>query len=388
MKKSYSYTICNNRIISEYLLKDAFARGFTIHTPKARAIWEILLNNLIEKISEEFGTIRIVRFQPQTIPTDFLADFYNDRFSRIEERIPNFINEQGAKMSVTTDALPYLFSKLDEDNVLFSTYTVVRPRKFGLKSLLRDEFIRYFQFVISSDENNLDENLVKLEKALFRFFDDIRIPVVNVDRHSDSYYSKKSCLHALWMNGNVESVLQCGILKKRQELNSAKGRVVIDVGGAQRLLATFIYNNSDVHGLFLPHHLRECDIIIRSELTSDLLNSFTNSLRIIGGRPKFVSEHLPLRKIKRMAISESAIAIVVKRIVNKQEFLTIYNRDLTVTNLYSNCDISEWISNKYSSIEKAPFERQQEQISARVDHDKLIFKSNKCYMIIKNGLFN
>lgn len=388
MNKNYSYTIFNNRIISEHFLNDVVGKGFTIHTPEAIAIWEMLLNNLLDNIREEFGSVQIIRVQPQTIPTDFLASFYDERFSRIEDRIPNFTDEQGTQMSVVTDALPYLISKLDKENILFSTYTVVRPREFGLKSLLRDEFIRYFQFVISSDENNLDESLGKLEKAIFHFFDTIRISVVNVDRYSDSYYLKKSCLHALWINGNVESVLQCGILRKRHESKSSNPKVVIDVGGAQRLLATFIYNNSDTHGLFLPHQLRTYDIVIRSEQMTDLLIFFTESLFGIGGRPKYVPEHMPLSKIKRIAISESAIAIVVKRIVDNQEFLTIYNRDLTVTNLYSNRDITEWISNKFNILEKSPFEQQQMQIMSRINQDKLFFKSNKSYMIIKNGLFN
>ena len=388
MNKDYTYKIFNGKILSEYFLKDAIYRGFAIHTPSARTIWEMLLNKLLDNIREEFDNIQIIHFQPQTVPTEFLADFYNDCFSRIEDRIPHFTNEQGVKMSVMTDALPYLFTKLDEGDVLFSTYTSVRPRVFGLKPLLRDEFIRYFQFIVSLDEKKLDENLGKLEKAIFRFFDEIRIPVVKVDRHSDSYYLKKSCLHALWMNGNVESVLQCGILRKRHESKLANGKVVIDMGGAQRLLATFIYNNSDTHGLFLPHHLRDCDIIIRSDQAIELLDLLTESVCGIGGRLKYVPEHLPLSKIKRMAISESAIAIAVKRIVDDRKFLTIYNRDMTVTNLYSNQDVADWISQKYSIIERMPFEQQQKQIFSRIDHDKLYFKTNKQYTLIKNGLFN
>ena len=388
INENYSYKIFNGKIISEYILKDAICKGFAIHTPSARAIWEMLLNNLLDNIRKEFETVQIVRFQPQIVPTEFLADFYNDRFSRIEDRIPNFTNDQGIKMSVITDALPFLFSKLNEGNVLFSTYTVVRPRVFGLKPFLRDEFIRYFQFEVTSDENNLDENLEKLEKAIFQFFDNIRIPIVKVDRHSDSYYLKKSCLHALWMNGNVESVLQCGILRKRYKSKSANGKIVIDVGGAQRLLATFIYNNSDIHGLFLPHHLRDYDIIIRSDRATELLDLFTKSVCGIGGRLKYVPENLSLSKIKRMAISESVIAIAVKRIVNNQEFLTIYSRDMTATNLYSDQDVTEWVSKKYRILERIPFEQQQKQIMSRINQDKLYFKTNKYYTLIKNGLFN
>lgn len=388
MGKKYSYNIYNGKIISEYILNDAICKGFPIHTPKAKAIWELLLNCLLERIHEEFGTIHIIHDLPHTIPTWYLAGFYNDRFSRIEERIPYFTNEEGVKMSVLTDALPYLFSKLDEGNVLFSTYTVVRPRSFGVKPLLRDEFIRYFQFIISLDEKKLDENLERLEKAIFRFFDDIRIPVVKVDRHSDSYYLKKSCLHALWINGNIESVLQCGILRKRHESKSANGKVVIDVGGAQRLFATFIYNNSDTHGLFLPHHLRDCDVIIRSDQAIELLDLFTENVCGIGGRLKYIPEHLPLNKIKSMAISESAIAIAVKRIVDNRQFLTMYNRDMTVTNLYSNQDVAEWISQKYDIIERMPFEQQQKQIFSRINQNELYFKTNKHYTLIKEGLFN
>lgn len=388
MDKKYAYNICNGKITPEYIINDAICKGFPIHTPKAKAIWEMLLNCLLESIREEFDALQIIYTLPHILPTQYLAGFYNDRFSRIEERIPYFINEEGVKMSVLTDALPYLFSKLDEGNVLFSTYTVVRPRSFGVKPFLRDEFIRYFQFVISLDEKKLDKNLEKIEKAIFRFFDHIRIPVVKVNRHSDSYYLKKSCLHALWMNGNVESVLQCGILRKRYESNSANGKIVIDVGGAQRLLATFIYNNSDTHGLFLPHHLRDFDIIIRSDQTTELLDLFTESVSGIGGRLKYVPEHLPLNKIKRMAITESAIAIVVKRIVDNRNFLTIYNRDMTLTNLYSNQDVADWISQKYDIMERMPFEQQQKQIYSRINQNELYFKTNKHYPLIKNGLFN
>lgn len=389
MDKSYLYNLFNKNIFSDYFLKDVVYKGYPLHMPRAIEIWEMLLNSLLASIREEFGKVQIVTDLPQTIPTRYLSIFYNDRFNRIEERIPNFTNKQGDKISIMTDALPYLFSKLEEGDVFFSTYNVVRPRNIGVKPLLRDEFIRYFQFVISSNNNSLAQNIEKLEKAIRRFFYNVRISTITVDRHSDSYYLKKSCLHATWINGNIESVLQCGILKKQYELKSGETKSVIDVGGAQRLLATFIYNNSDIHGLFLPHHLRDYDIIIRSEHMNDALLRFCKYVCNMGCKLKYIPENVPLKRIKRIAISASAIAIVVKRTIANHEFLTIYNRDMTVTNLYSNIDIENWFSKKYNAIEMFPYVQQTSHIMSRVYQNELYLrKTKKCYTINSNGLFN
>ena len=389
MRNNNTYIISNRDAISDFLLKDALYKGFPLHTPKARNVWEMLLNGLLESIDEEFGEVRIVKGIPPIIPTRFLEDFYDDRFERIAVRIPNFTNEMGVGMSVMTDALPSLFPQLDDDNVLFSTYTVVRPRTFGVKPFLRDEFIRYFQIVVSSEERNMDETLRKLDKAIHRFFDRVRISVIAVDRYSDSYYVKKSCLHAVWTNGNIESVLQCGILKKRHVTDSGTGKMVIEVGGTQRLLATFIYSNTDIHGLFLPHYFRNYDIIVRSEQPTKLLTMFEEHVCGMGGRLKYVSEDLSLRKTKRIAISESALAIVVKRIINNMEFMTVYNRDMTVVNLYSIRDIDDWMLQKYRIMEEKPFEQQQTQIKTRIKQGRLHFKcGEKSYPVIESGIFN
>lgn len=387
MSRSNLYTIYNKRIISEYLLKDAICKGFSIHTPKALSIWEMLLNCLLECFHNEFGEISIVRTLPQTTPIQFLEDFYNDRFNRIEERIPYYTNRQGERMSVVTDALPYLFSKLGDSEVLFSTYTVVRPRTFGVKALLRDEFIRYFQFIITADVNSREELLNKLGNAISSFFYKTRIAYVAVDRHSDSYYLKKSCMHALWLNGNIESILQCGIIKKREDSMRANGKIVIDVGGAQRLLAMFIYNNSDSFGLFLPYSLRDYDIIIRAEHKTDILKFYAENASSMGCRIKYVPEDLSLNKVKEIAISDSAIAIVVKRKVNEKNFITIYNRDMTSSDLFSNEDVMEWISHKAYFLEKNLYQQQQIQIQSKIVNDNLYYKKNKYYRLIKKGIF-
>lgn len=383
------YNVLNRKTVSDFIFQDEIYRGFSIHSPKGVALWEMLLNCLLECFDEELGDIKIIRCVPQIIRSDFLSDFYEDHFYRIENRIPCMKTDEGHPLFMTTDELPYLFSNLDKGNTLFSTYTVVRPRSFAVKPYLREEFIRYFQFLVSADVNELDDTIERVKNASVRFFERIRIPVVLVDRHSDSYYFKKSCFHSVWLNGNIESVLQCGILRKKTDASSGKGRAVIDVGGAQRLLASFIYANSDSYGLFLPYYLRDYDVIIRGGTQTKLTDTLTKSLRGIGGRIEFSPDSFQLKEIKRIAIEESAIAIAVPRKADGKEFLTIYNRDMTKSDLYSDHDVTEWITQKYKALEQLTYDKQTSMIRSRIRGEKLYFKnSHKSYTIVREGLFN
>ena len=382
------YEVFDRKAVSNYIFQDAICKGYSIHSPSAVSLWEMLLNNLLECFVEELGEIKVINTVPSLIDSNILTEFYGDYFYRIENRIPDFVDDEGNRRFITTDELPYLVSRLKQSDILFSAYTVVRPRSFAVKPFLREEFIRYFQFVISSDKMNIDKCIENIKRAAIRFFKQIRVSVILVDRNSDSYYSKKSCFHSVWMNGNIESVLQCGILRKRFDSLSGKDRIIIDIGGAQRMLASFIYTNSDMHGLFLPYHMRNVDIIIRSNKKTNILNKFEKIVSAVDCRLKIIYDNMPLKKIKKMAIAESVLAIVVQRVSEGKEFLTVYNRDMTKTDIYIDRNIEEWIKHKYNIIENLPYDKQVAIINSQVDEKNSNFrKGNKSYSIIKEGLF-
>ena len=382
------YEVFNRKTVSNYIFQDAICKGYSIHSLSAVSLWEMLLNSLLECFADELGEIKVINTVPSLIDSNVLTEFYGEHFYRIENRIPNFDDDKGNRQFIITDELPYLVSRLKQSDKVFSAYTVVRPRSFAVKPFLREEFIRYFQFVISSDKMNIDKCIGNIKRAAIRFFKQVRISVVLVDRHSDSYYLKKSCFHSAWMNGNIESVLQCGILRNHFDSVSGKDRIIIDVGGAQRMLASFIYTNSDTHGLFLPYHMRKVDIIIRSDRKTDILSKFEKIVSGVGCRIKVIYDDMPLKKIKKMAIAESAIAIVVQRVSEGKEFLTVYNRDMTKTDIYIDCNIGEWIKQKYNVIENLAYDKQISIINSQIDEKKTTLrKGNKCYSIIKDGLF-
>lgn len=383
------YNILNRKIVSDFINQDAICKGYSIHTKKALVLWELLLNCLLECFSEEFDDIKIINTVPQIVESEFLTGFYEDRFCRIENRIPNYKDSHDKKIYIATDELPFLFSNLDKGDALFSAYTVVRPRAFAVKAYLREEFIRYFQFVISTNEKTLDEVIEKIHKAAIRFFKQIRISIVLVDRHSDSYYAKKSCFHAVWLNGNIESVLQCGILKKRFKNDMGENKVVIDVGGAQRLLASFIYANSDSYGLFLPHCMRNYDIIVSCTENSEILDEFIKEANNVGCRVKSLFNVSSTKKVKHSAIEENALAIVVQRKIDGEDFLTVYNRDMTKSDVFLAQDIKEWFKQKYKSLEQLTCAIQTDMINSRIRGNKLFFKNgNSSYEVINDGLFN
>lgn len=383
------YNVFDRKAISKFISQDAICKGYSIHLPNGRNIWEALINCLLDCFYAEFGDIKIIDTVPQISESSKLLDFYGDHFDRIENRIPCICNVNGNKVFATTDALPYLYSKLYLSNYLFSTYTVVRPRSFAVKPFLREEFIRYFQFVFAIEECDLRCSIDKIRTATIRFFERIRIPVVLVDRHSDSYYLKKSCFHSVWANLNIESVLQCGILRKSFDYGSGYKKRVIDIGGAQRLLASFIYVNSDSHGLFLPYYMRNFDIIIKSPKKSAILDEFVRCVNNVGGRINYVSSDLSLRVIRRIAIKESALAIVVQRVIDGKVFLTIYNRDMTKSEVVTIADVEDWIAKKYNLIERMPSDLQNSIICSRIKEGKLYLrKGSKNYKIINDGLFN
>ena len=89
-----------------------------------------------------------------------------------------------------------------------------------------------------------------------------------------------------------------------------------------------------------------------------------------------------------MAIAESVLAIVVQRVSEGKEFLTVYNRDMTKTDIYIDRNIEEWIKHKYNIIENLPYDKQVAIINSQVDEKNSNFrKGNKSYSIIKEGLF-
>ncbi len=383
------YDVFNRKTVANYIYQDGICKGYSIHLPKGVALWEKILNSLLECFGEEFDGIKIINTVPPMCNSKLLTNFYAEHFYRIENRIPCVNDRKSNKEYITTDALPYLVSKLNEADNLFSTYTVVRPRSFAVKPFLREEFIRYFQFIISFDENDMANGIEKIMKATNTFFERTRLSVTLVDRHSDSYYLKKSCFHSIWMNGNVESILQCGIIRKRFETMSGKDRIVVDIGGAQRLLASFIYANSDMYGLFLPYYMRDYDIIIRYNNKTEVINSFIKNVTDANYRVKLCPGDLSLKKIKKIAIEESAVAIVTQRMVNGNDFLTIYNRDMSKSDIVTDWDVTEWILKKYPILERLSYEKQYCVIRSRIIGDILYYKNgNKGYTIVREGLFN
>ena len=383
------YDVFNRKIVTDFIYQDGICKGYSIHFPRAVRLWNNLLNCLLECFSEEFSDIKIINNVPPMYGYDFLSNFYGKHFYRLENRIPTMIDDTNSKVFITTDALPYLTSKLNNSDAVFSSYTVVRPRSFAVKPFLREEFIRYFQFVIATDEKDLSVTINKIFNAANMFFNRTRIATVIVDRHSDSYYLKKSCYHSVWMNGNIESVLQCGILKKHFDTVSGTERVVIDIGGAQRLLATFIYNNSDKYGLFLPYHLRDYDIVVRADQNTKIIERFVKYAIAAGYRVKICPANLPLKKAKNIAVEESVLAVVAQRKVAGNDFLTIYNRDMSISNIHTDSEITEWIHNYCSALESLSYRKQKTIIDSKITNQVLYYKNEKKgYTVIQEGLFS
>ena len=157
------YENFDRSIVSKYIYQDEIYKGFSVHSVKALALWEKLLNCLLDNFMEDYHDLKTIQVIPQISNIDFLEDFYGDYFYRIKNRIPSFSDDNGNRRFITTDALPYLVSSLNIGDEVFSTYTVVRPRSFAVKPFLREEFIRYFQFVIASDESDILRNIDKIK---------------------------------------------------------------------------------------------------------------------------------------------------------------------------------------------------------------------------------
>lgn len=382
------YELFNKKNVSNYIFQDEICKGYSVHSAVAISVWEKLLNCLIECFTNELGEIELLDKLPMLIDSKILIDFYGEHFYRIKDRIPSIRYSDGHEKYVATDELPYLVSALKYYDRVFASYTVVRPRNFAVKPFLREEFIRYFQFAISSDENDMDKLIIQIKRAAMQFFVKIRMQVVLVDRQSDSYYSKKSCFHSVWMNGNIESVLQCGLLRKKIDSASEKDKFVIDVGGAQRMLATFIYANSDSQGLLLPYDMRTVDIIIRIGVETTILKAFERIVASFGCRVKRVNGNKKFNEMKKIAVDQGALAVVVQRIVDGKDFLTIYNRDMTKTDVRSISETVEWFEEKYRTIENMSYIKQQQLINAKLDlNGTVLRKGNKVYPVIEEGLF-
>lgn len=89
------------------------------------------------------------------------------------------------------------------------------------------------------------------------------------------------------------------IVKKKIDSASEKDKFVIDVGGAQRMLATFIYANSDSQGLLLPYDMRTVDIIIRIGVETTILKAFERIVASFGCRVKRVNGNKKFNEMKK-----------------------------------------------------------------------------------------
>ena len=136
--------------IEKYIYPNYFSKGYPLLTPKINDIWADILNILIECFEKEFKDIKIVNTLPLTYDINFLSKFYGKYFNKIEEMIPRYQKDDNKEKALLTDKLPVVVNYINNKKIdnLISTYTVVRPRSFGLRTYLYEEFIRYFQLII------------------------------------------------------------------------------------------------------------------------------------------------------------------------------------------------------------------------------------------------
>lgn len=379
--------VFNNKYISSFIIPNEICKGFSIHSLQGIIIWEKILNTLIGSFEKEFSKVSIVKNLPVTCDIKLLKSFYGDKFYRISDRIPFYVDYNHKKKQIITDELPFLSRYVAEKKCIFATYSVVRPRSFAVKTFLREEFIRYFQIIVSFKDDEKKLILDKISKALTMFFEKLNINVVLVDRASDSYYEKKSCYHAVWLNGHIESILQCGLLKNKSTKND---KFLIDIGGAQRLLATFLFANSDSSGLYLPKFFRDFDVMLVSKKHSNFLDQIIkccneSDIRVLKNDKLGI---VPINKIKFIAKQNSLNAILIQRIVENKEFITIYTRDNAKTDIYTIKDLQVWINRTYYDIENESQAMQKEIIDSHIHKNKLYpTESYKSYNIISEGLF-
>ena len=124
--------------IEKYIYPNYFSKGYPLLTPKINDIWADILNILIECFEKEFKDIKIVNTLPLTYDINFLSKFYGKYFNKIEEMIPRYQKDDNKEKALLTDKLPVVVNYINNKKIdnLISTYTVVRPRSFGLRTYL------------------------------------------------------------------------------------------------------------------------------------------------------------------------------------------------------------------------------------------------------------
>lgn len=320
--------------IEKYIYPNYFAKGYPLLTTKVNEIWANILNILINCFEKEFNDITIVNNLPLTYDMTFVSRFYGKYFKKIEEMIPTYINDNNVKKVLLTDKLPAVVSYLKDNKLdnLIATYSVVRPRSFGLRTYLYEEFIRYFQMIVSTEQYNEREFTQKIRKALEEFFSRINLHVVLCGRISESYYSKKSTYFSVWLDNRITDILQCGLLRKNVVESIYildKPRLIMDIGGTQRLITAWIYANSDKFGLKFPREMRQYDILLEVKQETEINKKILELCKEKGYRvllDKSLGKQ-KINKIRNLGYSQSVDILLLQRIQGKKEFYNLYYRD-------------------------------------------------------------
>ena len=321
--------------IEKYIYPNYFSKGYPLLTPKINDIWADILNILIECFEKEFKDIKIVNTLPLTYDINFLSKFYGKYFNKIEEMIPRYQKDDNKEKALLTDKLPVVVNYINNKKIdnLISTYTVVRPRSFGLRTYLYEEFIRYFQLIISTDKLEKKEFTRKIKSSLEEFFRKINLEVILAGRISESYYSNKSTFFSIWLDDRITDILQCGLLRKNVVdsifTSDKKIRFVMDIGGSQRLITAWIYANSDKLGLKFPKAMRQYDILLEvkspTELSQKIMNYCKeNKIRVLFdeslGKKK-------INKIRNLGYSQSVDILLLQRNRDGKEFYEVFYRN-------------------------------------------------------------
>ena len=395
MRVSPYYGLHNEKLLASYIYPNFLFKGYSLHTSEINEIWTNVMNILIECIEEKIGSVSIVNTLPSFCNAKELSIFYGNYFHRIEDRIPSFLGNNNEKYFLVTDKLPFAAKYLRERNIkgLFTTYTVVRPRSFALKPFLREEFIRYFQLIVSSKSKDKQRFITEIYSALSEFFKRINLHVVLANRPSESYYEKKSCFYAIWPNKRVVSVLQCGLLREevvKTIFSSNDNSFILDIGGAQRLMASWLYANSDIYGIIYPEDFRKYDIMLsmkkRTKMNDQVIELCKKrNLRVL------VDDSLGTKKINRIrniAYKEGAWALLIQRIYNGEEFYNVFFRNGKSIKINSINKVNKWLTLLSDSIKNEAIESQKQIFKNQIQNG-ILFPSmnNKGLSIINEGLF-
>lgn len=358
-------------------------------------LWSDIMNVFIECIEDYVGPVSIDNALPSYCNIEDLENFYGNYFYRIKDRMPTFIGHENERCVLITDKLPFVTKHLckQDTSILLSTYTVVRPRSFALKPFLREEFIRYFQIVISSKRVNKEITLVKIKNALLAFFKRINLHVVLVNRPSKSYYESKSCFYAVWPNGTSVSILQCGVLQhdvSKIFLPSGDDSFILDIGGAQRLLASWIYANSDTKGIIFPEEFRSDDIVFAAKSQNDINDCFIDALakHKIRVSCDYSLGVRSIGKIKRSAYDKSVYALFIQRCIGDKYFYVVFFRNGESVTINSISELDKFIRLKGESKKNVTITSQIKLLDKCTKREMFYPKPNgNSFDLINEGLF-